>query len=242
MLTKEDRNYVLESVLWFAKRVVFGNYLCDVICFKLSRKADCKNDLVLESECLYLKDVLINTITNFDLNCISCCNHVLLEIQERFDTTSGEDLHKLKFKKTFSLGQDTEESYRSFSWLGFVRHRKSSYFSSGMQSRGCRYDFVTSGIYSRTASCSSMALKITNVGVGLTDLGYTGNLKVVIMNHSTDLEFNIKVGDRISQFILTRFEALDVIKVSKFEFTARGSGGLGGTVTDFFSLFLSVSN
>ena len=220
---------------------MFGNYLCDVICFKLSRKADCKNDLVLESECLYLKDVLINTITNFDLNCVSCCNHVLLEIQERFDTTSGEDLHKLKFK-TFSLGQDTEESYRSFSWLGFVRHRKSSYFSSGMQSRGCRYHFVTSGVYSRATSCSSMALKITNVGVGLTYLGYTGNLKVVIMNHSTDLKFNIKVGDRISQFILTRFEALDVIKVSKFESTARGSGGFGSTVTDFFSLFLSVSN
>lgn len=81
MLTKEDQNYVLDSVVWFAKRVVFGNYLCDVICFKLSRKADCKNDLVLESECLYLKDVLINTITNFDLNCIRCCNHVLLEIR-----------------------------------------------------------------------------------------------------------------------------------------------------------------
>ena len=229
MLTKEDQNYVLDSVVWFAKRVVFGNYLCDVICFKLSRKADCKNDLVLESECLYLKDVLINTITNFDLNCIRCCNHVLLEIQERFDTTSGEDLHKLKFKKTFSLGQDTEESYRRFCWLGFVRHRKSSNFSSGMQSRGCRYHFVTSGVYSRAASCSSMAFKITNVGAGLTDLCYTGNLKVVIMNRSTNLEFNIEVGDRISQFILTRFEALDVIKVSKFESNARGSGGFGST-------------
>ena len=49
------------------------------------------------------------------------------------------------------------------------------------------------------------------------------------MNRSTNLEFNIEVGDRISQFILTRFEALDVIKVSKFESTARGSGGFGST-------------
>lgn len=74
-----------------------------------------------------------------------------------------------------------------------------------------------------------MAFKITNVGAGLTDLCYTGNLKVVIMNRSTNLEFNIEVEDRISQFILTRFEALDVIKVSKFESTARGSGGFGST-------------
>ena len=90
--------YVLDGVLWFAKRALFGNHLCEVSCCKLSRKADSKNDLFLESECLYLKDVLIKTITNFDLNCMSRRNHVLLEIQERFDTTSGRDLHKLKFK------------------------------------------------------------------------------------------------------------------------------------------------
>ena len=50
-----------------------------------------------------------------------------------------------------------------------------------------------------------MALKNTNVGVGVIDLDYRGNVKVVVMNHSTDFELNIEVEGKIAQFILTRF-------------------------------------
>ena len=47
-----------------------------------------------------------------------------------------------------------------------------------------------------------MALKNTNVGAGVIDLDYKGNVKVVIMNHSTNFKLIIEVGDKIAQFIL----------------------------------------
>ena len=62
---------------------------------------------------------------------------------------------------------------------------------------------------------------------------------VVIINHSTDLKLNIKVGDRIVRFLLTRFEAPNVIEVSELGSTARGSGGFSSTGHYFF-LFSSV--
>ena len=49
---------------------------------------------------------------------------------------------------------------------------------------------------------------------------------MVIINHTTDLKLNIKVGDRIVQLLLTGFEAPNVIEVSELGSTARGSGGL----------------
>ena len=52
---------------------------------------------------------------------------------------------------------------------------------------------------------------------------------VVIINHSTDLKLNNKVGDRIVQFLLTRFEAPNAIEVSELGSTARGSGGFSST-------------
>ena len=62
------------------------------------------------------------------------------------------------------------------------------------------------GLYPRIATRSSMALKNTDIGAGVVDLDYRGNVKVVIMNHSTDNHLHIEPGDWIAQFILMRFE------------------------------------
>ena len=74
-----------------------------------------------------------------------------------------------------------------------------------------------------------MALKSTNVGAGVIDLDYRGNVKVVIMNHSTNFKLIIEVGDKIAQFILTRVKSPDVVEVNELDSTARGSGGFGST-------------
>ena len=126
--------YVLDGVLWFAKRALFGNHLCEVTCCKLSRKADCKNHLVLESECLYLKDVSIKNITNFDLNCMSRPNHVFLEIQESFDTTSGRDLHKLKFKNFSTQAKPPRRATK-----GFVGHHLYSVEKVAIPPQTCKH-------------------------------------------------------------------------------------------------------
>ena len=58
-----------------------------------------------------------------------------------------------------------------------------------------------------------MALKNTDIGAGVVDLDYRGNVKVVIMNHSTDNHLHIEPGGRIAQFILTRLETPEVVEV-----------------------------
>ena len=59
------------------------------------------------------------------------------------------------------------------------------------------------GIYSRVAPCSSMACRFTDVGAGVVDIAYTGNMKVVMMNHS-DQDIEVSQGQRIAQFVLIR--------------------------------------
>ena len=41
------------------------------------------------------------------------------------------------------------------------------------------------GVYPRVAPRSSLALEKTNVGAGVIDIDYRGNLQVLIINHST---------------------------------------------------------
>ena len=209
---------------------MFGNHLCDVTCCKLSRKADCKNDLVVESGCLYLKDVLMKIITNFDMNCMSRPIHVLLEIQERFDITSGRDLLKLKFKIFSTQAKAQRRATEGSVAYDFYSTEKVVIFPQTCKPVATDITLLPPpGISSRVPPCSSMALKNSNIGGSVIDSDYWGNLKVVIMNHSTDLELSIEVGDRIAQFILTRFEAPNVIGVSELDSTARGSGSLGST-------------
>ena len=95
-------------------------------------------------------------------------------------------------------------------------------------------------VYPRVAPRSSMALKNTDVGAGVIDLDYRENVKVVIMNHRTNFDLNIEVGDKIVQFILTSFESLDVVEVSELDSTARGSGGFGST--DYFHFSVLIMN
>ena len=57
-------------------------------------------------------------------------------------------------------------------------------------------------LYPRAAPCSSLACKNTGVGAGVIDVDCRGNVKVLMLNHSQE-NFNIELGDRILQFILT---------------------------------------
>ena len=89
----------MDSILWLAKRVVFRPQLCDVKCVKSSKYFDHKNDLVSESDCLYLKDAVVKHVTSFDMNFTSYSNRVLLEFQERFD--SSVRIHTSSNSKNF---------------------------------------------------------------------------------------------------------------------------------------------
>ena len=67
---------------------------------------------------------------------------------------------------------------------------------------------------------------------GTIDSDYTGEIKVILINHG-DKPFDVAKGDRIAQAVISTVTAKNIIqlnKVSKIEKdTERGTGGFGST-------------
>ena len=85
------------------------------------------------------------------------------------------------------------------------------------------------GLYARIAPRLGLALKkFIDVGAGVVDADYRGEVGVVLFNHG-DQEFEVKMGDRIAQLILEKISTPEVEEVSALEDTVRGSGGFGST-------------
>ena len=85
------------------------------------------------------------------------------------------------------------------------------------------------GVYGRVAPRSGLAVKhCINVGAGVIDPDYTGEIKVVLFNHGME-DFEIKKGDRIAQLVLERCETPPIEEINIVEDTERGSGGFGST-------------
>lgn len=85
------------------------------------------------------------------------------------------------------------------------------------------------GVYGRVAPRSGLAAKhCINVGAGVIDPDYTGEIKVILFNHGLK-DFEIKKGDRIAQLILERCETPPIEEISIVDDTERGSGGFGST-------------
>ena len=87
------------------------------------------------------------------------------------------------------------------------------------------------GVYGRVAPRSGLAVKHgIQVGAGVVDPDYTGEVKVVLFNHG-DKDFEVKRGERIAQLVLERCETPDVEEIGLLEETERGAGGFGSTGT-----------
>lgn len=63
---------------------------------------------------------------------------------------------------------------------------------------------------------------------GLIDPGYTGELLVPLINHG-DVDYEIKVGDRIAQLVLINTNSVNFKVVDALPETDRSSGGFGST-------------
>ncbi|XP_037959793.1 deoxyuridine 5'-triphosphate nucleotidohydrolase [Teleopsis dalmanni] len=88
---------------------------------------------------------------------------------------------------------------------------------------------VPEGSYGRVAPRSGLAVKnFIDVGAGVVDEDYRGNLGVVLFNHSDD-DFEVKRGDRIAQFICERIFYPELEQAEKLDDTVRGAGGFGST-------------
>lgn len=89
---------------------------------------------------------------------------------------------------------------------------------------------LPAGVYGRVAPRSGLAWKNSiDVGAGVIDEDYRGNVGVILFNHS-DSDFTVKVGDRVAQLILEKIAIADVEETEgELPTTVRGEGGFGST-------------
>ena len=114
------------------------------------------------------------------------------------------------------------------------------YASEGVSIGPGRRAAVSTGIsielpkdtYGRIAPRSGLAVKDgINVGAGVVDRDYTGEIKVVLFNHGRK-PFNIKSGYKIAQLIVEKCVMVEVKEVEGVAETARGANGFGSTGID----------
>ena len=90
---------------------------------------------------------------------------------------------------------------------------------------------IPEGLYARIAPRSGLSVKKSiDVGAGVVDRDYRGEIGVVLINHSSK-DFEVNVGDRIAQMILEQIKTPEVEEQANLDQTERGEKGFGSTGT-----------
>ena len=85
------------------------------------------------------------------------------------------------------------------------------------------------GTYMRVAPRSGLALKKgIDVMAGVIDRNYTGEIGVILVNHS-DEDFVVSVGDRVAQLIAEKIAQPAISMVESLDPSERGGAGFGST-------------
>ncbi|XP_064388547.1 deoxyuridine 5'-triphosphate nucleotidohydrolase-like [Halichondria panicea] len=88
---------------------------------------------------------------------------------------------------------------------------------------------VPEGCYGRVAPRSGLSWKHhIDVGAGVIDYDYRGNVGVVLFNLAKQ-EYKVQKGDRIAQLVLERIFTPPVVEMDSLDNTERGTGGYGST-------------
>ena len=86
-----------------------------------------------------------------------------------------------------------------------------------------------SNYYLRIAPRSGLSVKGIDVGAGVIDFSYTGIIKVLLINN-TDQDYQVHIGDRIAQGILTQINRfITMTIVDDLEETDRDQNGFGSS-------------
>jgi dUTP pyrophosphatase len=91
---------------------------------------------------------------------------------------------------------------------------------------------IPHGNYGRIAPRSGLAWKHhLDVGAGVIDSDYRGEIKVIVFNHS-DQDFAVKPKSRIAQMIIEKVVNTEIKVTEELEETERGNKGFGSTGVD----------
>jgi len=85
------------------------------------------------------------------------------------------------------------------------------------------------GIYGRIAARSSLTMSNNiDVGAGVIDNDYRGDIQPCLINNSADT-FTINRHDKIAQIILEKYSDIELTQLANLAETKRGTGGFGST-------------
>ena len=91
---------------------------------------------------------------------------------------------------------------------------------------------IPEGLYARIAPRSRLLVKKSiDVGAGVIDRDYRGEIGVVLINHSSK-DFEVNVGDRIAQMILEQIKTPEVEEQPNLDQTDRGGKRFGSSRTN----------
>ena len=90
---------------------------------------------------------------------------------------------------------------------------------------------IPKGYYARIASRSGLSNKGLEVGAGVVDSDYRGEIKVILRNFGKN-SIEILHGHRIAQLIIEKIITPNPVEVYNLSETSRGSNGFGSTGVD----------
>ncbi|XP_043121061.1 deoxyuridine 5'-triphosphate nucleotidohydrolase, mitochondrial isoform X2 [Puntigrus tetrazona] len=153
--------------------------------------------------------------------------------RSKSDAVNGhEELNVLRFAKLTEHA--TTPSRGSSRAAGFDLYSAYDYSIGPMEKALVKTDIqiaVPHGHYGRVAPRSGLAVKhFIDVGAGVVDEDYRGNLGVVLFNFNKE-PFEVKKGDRVAQLICERICYPELQEMKTLDETERGAGGFGSTGT-----------
>ncbi|KAM6942592.1 deoxyuridine 5'-triphosphate nucleotidohydrolase, mitochondrial [Xenentodon cancila] len=148
----------------------------------------------------------------------------------RIDTKPEEERPVLKFAKLSD--QATTPTRGSTKAAGYDLYSAYDYLIGPMDKAIIKTDIqiaIPAGHYGRVAPRSGLAAKhFIDVGAGVVDEDYRGNVGVVLFNFSKDT-FEVKKGDRVAQLVCEKICYPDLMEQETLDETDRGAGGFGST-------------
>ncbi|XP_021262990.1 deoxyuridine 5'-triphosphate nucleotidohydrolase, mitochondrial isoform X3 [Numida meleagris] len=161
------------------------------------------------------------------------CSEVALQpspSKKQKGSAAGEPSARLRFTK---LSENAcAPSKGSARAAGYDLYSAYDYVIPPMEKAVVKTDIqiaLPSGCYGRVAPRSGLAAKhFIDVGAGVIDEDYRGNIGVVLFNFGKET-FEVKKGDRIAQLICERIFYPELEEVQALDDTERGEGGFGST-------------